>query len=71
MNLWLKSLKRSDGKPQYTVAQVNYLPIAGQGIQLVVQLVSCGLSDWTGKRLPFLLFHSVSLGPRVSPNEPN
>ncbi|CZR58777.1 uncharacterized protein PAC_08669 [Phialocephala subalpina] len=58
-NLWLKSLKLPNGKLNYSVAKLNYLPIAGQAIALVCELLFSGFSDWTGKRLPFLLTHSA------------
>lgn len=40
---------------------LNYLPIAGQAIQLVAELLFSGFSDYLGTRLPFLLLHSVSI----------
>ncbi|OOQ86717.1 major facilitator superfamily transporter [Penicillium brasilianum] len=58
-NLWLKSLKNADGTKRYSVAMLNYLPIAGQAIQLVAELLFSGFSDYLGVRLPFLLLHSV------------
>ncbi|KAH8898083.1 MFS general substrate transporter [Thozetella sp. PMI_491] len=58
-NLWLKSLKNSDGTVKYSVGMLNYLPIAGQAIQLVAELLFSGFSDYLGVRLPFLLLHSV------------
>ncbi|OHX00474.1 major facilitator superfamily transporter [Colletotrichum incanum] len=58
-NLWLKSLRNSDGSVKYSVAMINYLPIIGQAIQLVAELLFSGLSDYFGVRLPFLLIHSV------------
>ncbi|KAJ5901850.1 hypothetical protein N7495_002378 [Penicillium taxi] len=58
-NLWLKSLKNSDGTLKYSVAMLNYLPIVGQAIQLVAELLFSGFSDYLGTRLPFLLLHSV------------
>jgi sugar phosphate permease len=58
-NLWLKSLKKPNGKPKYTVAMLNYLPIIGQAIQLVCELLFSGFSDYFGVRLPFLLLHSA------------
>ncbi|KAL4759702.1 major facilitator superfamily domain-containing protein [Aspergillus foveolatus] len=57
-NLWLKSLKNADGTAKYSVGMLNYLPIAGQAIQLVAEVVFSGLSDRFG-RFPFLLLHSV------------
>ncbi|KAJ9133251.1 Major facilitator superfamily transporter [Pleurostoma richardsiae] len=57
-NLWLKSLKNSDGTKKYTVGMLNYLPIIGQAAQLAAELVFSGLSDLFGVRLPFLLLHS-------------
>ncbi|KAL3436391.1 major facilitator superfamily domain-containing protein [Aspergillus tetrazonus] len=57
-NLWLKSLKNADGTAKYSVSMLNYLPIAGQAIQLVAEVVFSGLSDRFG-RFPFLLLHSV------------
>ncbi|KAL4812680.1 major facilitator superfamily domain-containing protein [Aspergillus spinulosporus] len=57
-NLWLKSLKNADGSAKYSVGMLNYLPIAGQAIQLVAEVVFSGLSDRFG-RFPFLLLHSV------------
>lgn len=42
-----------------SVAMLNYLPIAGQAIQLVAELLFSGFSDYLGVRLPFLLLHSV------------
>ncbi|KAJ6019623.1 hypothetical protein N7522_001690 [Penicillium canescens] len=58
-NLWLKSLKNPDGTRKYSVAMLNYLPIAGQAIQLVAELLFSGFSDYLGTRLPFLLLHST------------
>jgi sugar phosphate permease len=58
-NLWLKSLKTSSGKAKYSVAMLNYLPIIGQAIQLVAELLFSGFSDYFGVRLPFLLLHSA------------
>lgn len=40
---------------------LNYLPIAGQAIQLVAEILFSGFSDYFGTRLPFLLVHSVSI----------
>ncbi|WDK16912.1 major facilitator superfamily transporter [Colletotrichum graminicola] len=57
-NLWLKSLKNSDGSVN-SIAMINYLPIIGQAIQLVAELLFSGFSDYFGVRLPFLLLHSV------------
>ncbi|OJJ56431.1 hypothetical protein ASPSYDRAFT_134328 [Aspergillus sydowii CBS 593.65] len=57
-NLWLKSLKNPDGSAKYSVAMLNYLPMAGQAIQLVAEVVFSGLSDKFG-RFPFLLIHST------------
>ncbi|KAL1852413.1 hypothetical protein Daus18300_012172 [Diaporthe australafricana] len=56
-NLWLKSLKNPDGTKIYSVALLNYIPIAGQAIQLVAEVLFSGASDYFGKRLPFLLLH--------------
>ncbi|KAH6891283.1 major facilitator superfamily domain-containing protein [Thelonectria olida] len=58
-NLWLKSLKKDDGSAKYSVAMLNYLPIGGQAIQLVCELLFSGLSDFFGTRIPFLLIHSA------------
>ncbi|PVI01188.1 major facilitator superfamily transporter [Periconia macrospinosa] len=58
-NLWLKSLKNSDGTKKYSVSMLNYLPIVGQASQLVAELVFSGLSDYFRTRLPFLLIHSA------------
>lgn len=38
---------------------LNYLPIAGQALQLTAELLFSGFSDYLGTRLPFLLLHSV------------
>ncbi|OJJ06289.1 hypothetical protein ASPVEDRAFT_87599 [Aspergillus versicolor CBS 583.65] len=57
-NLWLNSLTNPDGSAKYSVAMLNYLPIAGQAIQLVAEVVFSGLSDKFG-RFPFLLLHST------------
>lgn len=38
---------------------LNYLPIVGQAVQLVAELLFSGLSDFFQARLPFLLLHSV------------
>lgn len=43
-----------------SVAMLDYLPIAGQAIQLVAEILFSGFSDYFGVRLPFLLLHSVS-----------
>ncbi|KAF4810021.1 Pantothenate transporter FEN2 [Colletotrichum siamense] len=59
-NLWLKSLKNSDGTVKYSVAMLNYLPIAGQGLQLISELLFSGFSGYFGVHLPFLLLHSVT-----------
>lgn len=45
---------------------LNYLPIAGQAIQLVAELLFSGFSDYLGVRLPFLLLHSVCHGSQPS-----
>ncbi|KAI2826223.1 hypothetical protein CBS147320_6485 [Aspergillus niger] len=58
-NLWLKSLKNPDGTAKYSVAMLDYLPIAGQAIQLVAEILFSGFSDYFGVRLPFLLLHAV------------
>lgn len=43
-----------------STAMLNYIPIAGQALQLVCELLFSGFSDLLGVRLPFLLLHSVS-----------
>ncbi|KAM5360956.1 hypothetical protein ACJZ2D_013410 [Fusarium nematophilum] len=58
-NLWLKSLTNSDASPRYSVGMLNYLPIVGQAIQLVAEVLFSGLSDYFRARLPFILFHSA------------
>ncbi|RAH67697.1 MFS general substrate transporter [Aspergillus aculeatinus CBS 121060] len=58
-NLWLKSLTNADGTKKYSVAMLNYLPIIGQAIQLVAEILFSGFSDFFGTRLPFLLLHAV------------
>ncbi|KAJ5015916.1 hypothetical protein K4K57_012476 [Colletotrichum sp. SAR 10_99] len=58
-NLWLKSLKNSNGTVKYSVAMLNYLPIAGQGLQLISELLFSGFSGYFGVHLPFLLLHSA------------
>lgn len=58
-NLWLRSLKNPDGTNTYSVALLNYIPIAGQAIQLVAEVLFSGASDYFRKRLPFLLLHSA------------
>ncbi|KAF6804408.1 major facilitator superfamily transporter [Colletotrichum sojae] len=58
-NLWLKSLRNPDGTVKYSVAMLNYLPIAGQGVQLVAELLFSGFSGYFGVHLPFLLLHST------------
>ncbi|PWY92329.1 MFS general substrate transporter [Aspergillus heteromorphus CBS 117.55] len=58
-NLWLKSLKNPDGTVKYSVAMLDYLPIIGQAIQLVAEILFSGFSDYFGVRLPFLLLHSA------------
>ncbi|KAJ5994417.1 Major facilitator superfamily domain general substrate transporter [Penicillium sp. IBT 35674x] len=60
-NLWLKSLKNPHGTLRYFVAMLNYLPIAGQAIQLVAEILCSGFSDYFGTRLPFLLLHSIKV----------
>ena len=40
---------------------LNYLPIIGQGAQLIAEILFSGFSDYFGTRLPFLLLHSVSV----------
>ncbi|KAL4946313.1 hypothetical protein BDV06DRAFT_234655 [Aspergillus oleicola] len=57
-NLWLKSLQNDDGTVKYSVGMLNYLPIAGQAIQLIIEVVFSGLSDRFG-RFPFLVLHSA------------
>ncbi|KJR86226.1 uncharacterized protein SPSK_02262 [Sporothrix schenckii 1099-18] len=57
-NLWLKSLKNANGTTKYSVAMLNYLPIIGQAIQFVAEILFNGFSDYFGVRLPFLLLHS-------------
>ncbi|KAI5474962.1 hypothetical protein MNV49_002146 [Pseudohyphozyma bogoriensis] len=58
-NLWLKSLTKADGTKLYSVAQLNYIPIAGSAVQLVWTIALARTSDWTGRRLPFLIFNSL------------
>ncbi|KAK2603245.1 hypothetical protein N8I77_009716 [Diaporthe amygdali] len=58
-NLWLKSLRNPDGTKTYSVAMLNYIPIAGQAVQLVAEVLFSGASDYFRKRLPFLLLHSA------------
>ncbi|KAJ5730429.1 uncharacterized protein N7483_004937 [Penicillium malachiteum] len=58
-NLWLESLTNSDGTLKYSTAMLDYLPIAGQAIQLVAELLFSGFSDYFCVRLPFLLIHAV------------
>ncbi|KAJ5707440.1 hypothetical protein N7488_007241 [Penicillium malachiteum] len=58
-NLWLESLTNSDGTAKYSTAMLDYLPIAGQAIQLVAELLFSGFSDYFGVRLPFLLIHAA------------
>ncbi|KAK7746405.1 hypothetical protein SLS53_002364 [Cytospora paraplurivora] len=58
-NLWLKSLKNSDGSNTYSVSMLNYIPIIGQAISLVATVIISGASDLCHKRLPFLLLHSA------------
>jgi ACS family pantothenate transporter-like MFS transporter len=58
-NLWLKSLKNGNRKARYSVAMLNYLPIIGQAIQLIAELLFSGFSDYFGVRLPFLLLYSA------------
>lgn len=48
-------------KHHSSVGMLNYLPIIGQAIQLVAELLFSGFSDYFGVRLPFLLLHSVSI----------
>ena len=40
---------------------LNYLPIIGQAVQLVAELLFSGFSDYFQTRLPFLLLHSVGM----------
>lgn len=58
-NLWLKSLRNPDGTKKYGVGMLNYLPIIGQGAQLVAELLFSGFSDYFGVRFPFLMLHSA------------
>ncbi|EFX02194.1 pantothenate transporter [Grosmannia clavigera kw1407] len=58
-NLWLKSLKNPDGTKKYSVGMLNYLPIIGQAVQFVAEILFNGFSDLLGARLPFLLLHSA------------
>jgi hypothetical protein len=46
-----------------TVAMLNYLPIIGQAAQLAAEVLYSSASDYFGKRLPFLLVHSVCFIP--------
>ncbi|OJJ97174.1 hypothetical protein ASPACDRAFT_1882414 [Aspergillus aculeatus ATCC 16872] len=43
----------------FSIAMLNYLPIIGQAIQLVAEILFSGFSDFFGTRLPFLLLHAV------------
>lgn len=45
--------------PHSSVGMLNYLPIIGQGSQLVAELLFSGFSDHFQARLPFLLLHST------------
>ncbi|KUJ15938.1 MFS general substrate transporter [Mollisia scopiformis] len=42
-----------------SVPMLNYLPIVGQAIALVCELLFSGFSDYFGSRLPFLLLHAA------------
>ena len=48
-----------DGTKKYSVGMLNYLPIIGQGAQLVAELLSSGFSDYFGVRFTFLMLHST------------
>lgn len=54
------ALKVRADKLRSSVAMLNYLPIAGQGLQLISELLFSGFSGYFGVHLPFLLLHSVN-----------
>ncbi|WVQ83688.1 hypothetical protein IAT38_005831 [Cryptococcus sp. DSM 104549] len=54
-NLWLKSLKNSDGTKRYTVSQLNTIPIAGTCITIVSLLTVLAISDKFRVQWPFLI----------------
>lgn len=69
MSTWAVNIKASPDlvtTPYSSVGMLNYLPIAGQAVQLVAELLFSGFSDLLGVRLPFLLLHSVSAMATVS-----
>lgn len=55
-NLWLKSLKNSDGTQQFSIEQINLIPIAGAAIQMVNIIVLSKFADNTGYKLPVMIF---------------
>ena len=59
-NLWLKSLKNSDGTPRWSVAQVNALPIAGYAISIVCVWGWGTLSDHLHTRRFIVMAQAVS-----------
>ncbi|WOO82928.1 Pantothenate transporter FEN2 [Vanrija pseudolonga] len=51
-NLWLKSLLNPDGTKRYSVYQLNYIPMAGNGTMVVSLAISMILSDHFGTQWP-------------------
>ena len=65
--LFLKSLKDANGKPTWTISQVNAIPIGGGAIQVVFVWIWAILSDWLQVRWPLIVAQAtVALGPLVT-----
>lgn len=50
--LYLESLKDAEGNRLYSTYQVNVLPLGGYALQIVINLILNGVSDWKHWRWP-------------------
>lgn len=58
--LYLKSLKKADGTPFYSVYKVNLIPLGGYSIAIVSNIGLNAISDWKQWRLGISVFAAVS-----------
>ncbi|RXK36036.1 hypothetical protein M231_06684 [Tremella mesenterica] len=59
-NLWLKSLKKANGKSRFTVSQLNTIPIAGSVINILSLFFFLSLSDVFKTRWPFVIIVALN-----------
>ncbi|CCH44005.1 putative transporter SEO1 [Wickerhamomyces ciferrii] len=58
-NLYLKSLKNSDGSKTYTISQLNTIPIGGNALQIISLILFTKLASIFGHSLEFIIFQGL------------